>query len=55
LWAASEHVVDGVNYVMVLAVPLVVNGAVMIMGGAGLFLLHHARARSRMARVDLWR
>ena len=35
LWASPEHVVDAVNYVMVLAVPLTVNGAALMAGGAG--------------------
>jgi hypothetical protein len=39
LWASPEHVVDGINYVLVLAVPLVVNGAAMMMGGAGMLFL----------------
>ncbi|MEW5718311.1 MAG: hypothetical protein AB1817_06790 [Chloroflexota bacterium] len=38
LWASPEHVVDGVNYVMVLAVPLVANGAAMMTGGAGVLV-----------------
>ena len=37
-WAAPEHVVDGVNYVLVLEVPLVVNGAAMMIGGAVLVI-----------------
>ena len=39
MWASPEHVMDGVNYVLVLAVPLVVNGAAMMLGGAGLLFL----------------
>jgi len=38
MWAAPEHVVDGVNYVLVLEVPLVVNGAAMMIGGAVLVI-----------------
>jgi hypothetical protein len=38
LWASPEHVVDGVNYVMVLAVPLIANGAALMAGSAGLLI-----------------
>ncbi len=41
LWASPEHVVDGVNYVLVLAVPLVANGAALMAGGAGLLVARH--------------
>jgi hypothetical protein len=39
LWASPEHVVDGVNYVLALEVPLIVNGVAMILGGVGLLFL----------------
>jgi hypothetical protein len=50
LWASPEHVVDGVNYVLVLAVPLVVNGAAMMLSGAGVLFL--PRLISRRVAVD---
>lgn len=51
LWASPEHVVDGVNYVMTLIVPLVLDGVGLLVTGAGILfaprliaLAQHKRA-----------
>ncbi|MBI5305550.1 MAG: hypothetical protein HY868_25700 [Chloroflexi bacterium] len=37
-WASPEHVVDGVNYVLTLQVPLIVDGIALMFGGASVLL-----------------
>ena len=53
MWAAPNHVVDGFNYVNVLAVPLMLGGGSLLLGGLSLLALAGAGLSAREAAGSL--
>ncbi len=55
MWAAPNHVVDGFNYVNVLALPLMLGGGSLLLGGLALLALAGAGLSAREAAQLSWR
>jgi hypothetical protein len=53
MWASPEHVIDGFNYVTTLQLPLLVDGLMLTLIGAGLLLSRRLLARVQGRRAAI--